>query len=281
MHGIDVLCWNLAVGRARLDTLMELLRDGAFGGIAISPERPLVILAQEAFRAGDTVPADVAPAYHGGRLGADDRRSDIVAFARRHGFSLRYSPSMRNGDHASDRGNAVLSNVRLSGAQAVLLPFVRQRRVAVAAHIAAHPQFSFVSAHLDTHGPPRMEGGPRRFGTGRAAQAAALAASLQHRPGSLVLGADLNSYLGMTDPAVRALVAAGLHPARREGKWRHTFHGPLRLLLDHVLFRSADGAVHHVDVVRLDEARGDRSADVFGSDHHPLLARIHLSAQTG
>jgi endonuclease/exonuclease/phosphatase family metal-dependent hydrolase len=279
LQGIDVLCWNLAVGSARLDRLIDLLRDGAFGGAAVSAERPLVILAQEAFRADGTVPDTVASAHHGGRLGADDRRCDIVRMAVRHGFSLRYSPSMRNGDHVSDRGNAILSNVRLAGAQAVLLPFVRQRRVAVAAHVAGHPGLHFVSAHLDTHGQERT-GGRRRFGAGRAAQAAALAAALQNRAGSLVLGADLNSYLGMSDPAVRALVAAGMHPARRAGNWRHTFHGPLRLLLDHVLYRCAGDAIDHVEVVRLDEVPGDRSSGVFGSDHHPLLARVELTSQT-
>jgi endonuclease/exonuclease/phosphatase family metal-dependent hydrolase len=277
VDGIDVLCWNLAIGRARLDAVIELLHAGAFGGVAITPSRPLVILAQEAFRSDATVPGAVANVHHGGRLGVNDGRCDIVRFALDHGFSLRYSPSMRNGDHSSDRGNAVLSNVRLTAAQAVLLPYVRQRRVAVMAGLAGHDGLSFASAHLDTHGRPRLGTTTRRFGAGRVLQASSLAAALQQRPGTVVLGADLNSMLGMSDPAVRALAAAGMQPARRVGSWRHTFHGPLRLLLDHVLFRADDGSVVHAEVVRLDEVSGDRPGSVFGSDHHPLLARIELA----
>jgi endonuclease/exonuclease/phosphatase (EEP) superfamily protein YafD len=139
-----------------------------------------------------------------------------------------------------------------------------------------HPQLTFASAHLDTHGQPRREGTPRRLGGGRATQAAALGAALAAIDGSVVLGADLNTFLGMTDPAIRALIAAGMRPARRIGRWRHTFHTPFRLLLDHVLYRSAGDRIAGAEVVRIDEAPGDRSHGVFGSDHHPLLARIEL-----
>jgi endonuclease/exonuclease/phosphatase (EEP) superfamily protein YafD len=133
-----------------------------------------------------------------------------------------------------------------------------------------------VSAHLDTHGRSRRPRAARSIGAGRAAQAAALAEAIAGMDGSLVLGADLNSILGLTDPAVRALVGAGFHPARRVGDWRHTFHRPLRLLLDHVMYRSPDHRIRAVSVVRIDEAEGDRSRAVFGSDHHPLLARLDL-----
>jgi endonuclease/exonuclease/phosphatase (EEP) superfamily protein YafD len=113
-------------------------------------------------------------------------------------------------------------------------------------------------------------------GAGRVAQAAALAAYLHDLSGSVVLGADLNSAFGVLDPAVRRLVQAGWQPAQRLGAWRHTYHTRVRLLLDHVLFRSPDGRIAGVEVSRIDEARGDRSRTIFGSDHHPLLARIHL-----
>ena len=183
---------------------------------------------------------------------------------------------MRNGMHASDRGNAVLATVRLADAHAVLLPHVRQRRVAVAARLAGHPDITFMSAHLDTHGRSRRARAGRSVGAGRAAQAAALADAVVKTEGSLVLGADLNSILGLTDPAVRALIEAGFHPARRVGDWRHTFHRPLKLLLDHVMYRSPDHRIRAVSVVRIDEAEEDRSRTVFGSDHHPLLARLDL-----
>src|SRR5690606_31970509 len=107
------------------------------------------------------------------------------------------------------------------------------RRVAVTAALAGHPDITFVSAHLDTHGRTRraVAAAPRRtlserIGAGRAAQARALAQQLAAIDGSLVLGADLNSLLGMSDPAIHHLIEAGWHPARRLGAWTHTFHRP-------------------------------------------------------
>jgi endonuclease/exonuclease/phosphatase family metal-dependent hydrolase len=275
--GIDVLSWNIAIGRARFDEVLDRLRDGDWGGAAMSAQRPLVILIQEAFRADESVPDALGTRHHGGRLQPRSSRDNIVDLALRNGLSLRYSPSMRNGAHPSDRGNAILSTARLEGAHGVLLPYVRQRRVAVMAQLAGHPELAFVSAHLDTHGQPRREASRFTFAPGRTVQAAALAARLRDRPGSVVLGADLNTVFGVSDPAVRALVDAGMHPARRVGNWRHTFHARLKLLLDHVLYRSEDRRIAHAEVHRIDEAPGDRSSGVFGSDHHPLLARIELA----
>jgi endonuclease/exonuclease/phosphatase family metal-dependent hydrolase len=276
LDGVDVLCWNVAIGRGRLDALLPRLRTGAFARAGSDPARPLVILLQEAYRSDDTVPGGTESRHHGGLHPGEAGRLDVAELAREHGFSLRYSPSMRNGTHASDRGNAILSSVRLQDAHAFLLPHVRQRRVVVTTRLAGHARLTFASAHLDTHGQPRREGTPRRLGGGRAIQAAALGAALEAMDGSVVLGADLNTFLGMTDPAMRALLAAGMHPARRIGRWRHTFHTPFRLLLDHVLYRSGDDRIAGAEVVRLDEAPGDRSRGVFGSDHHPLFARVEL-----
>jgi endonuclease/exonuclease/phosphatase family metal-dependent hydrolase len=278
LRGVDVLCWNVAIGLGRLDAVLDRIMAGLNGGAGPSPDRPLVVLVQEAYRADTSIPAAAAGAHHGGHAPAAPDRADIVQVARRLGLSIRYSPSMRNGAHPSDRGNAVLSTVRLADAHAVLLPHVRQRRVAVAARVHGHADLTFVSAHLDTWGTASRAGGagaPRRLGAGRTVQAEALAAALGRLEGCLVVGADLNSYRGMTDPAVRTLVAAGLHPARRVGRWRHTFHTPLRLLLDHVFYRSA-GRIAGAAVTRLDEAPADRSRGVFGSDHHPLLAHIEF-----
>jgi endonuclease/exonuclease/phosphatase family metal-dependent hydrolase len=232
---------------------------------------------QEAYRHDPSVPDDADSRHHGGRLGRA-QRCDIVELAARCGLSLRYSPSMRNGSHASDRGNAILATVRLADAHAFLLPYVRQRRVAVSARIAGQHALAFVSAHLDTHGRLRAGAPQWRFATGRVAQAKALARAIDDIPGSVLIGADLNTLLGVNDPALRALLGHGLRPARRIGSWRHTFHTPFRLLLDHVLYRSADGIIDRVEVVRIDEAHGDRSSSVFGSDHHPLLAHIELLA---
>ncbi|HUF51804.1 MAG TPA: hypothetical protein VMN60_13340, partial [Longimicrobiales bacterium] len=148
---------------------------------------------------------------------------------------------------------------------------------AVTASLAGHPRLRFVSAHLDTHGRPPGGSMFYRPGAGRAAQARALAHSLDDDDAVTLLGADLNSVLGMTDPAVLALVEAGMHPGRRIGRWRHTYHHPVRMLVDHVMFRAPAGAVESVDVARLDQAPGDRSRRVFGSDHHPLLAHVQFA----
>lgn len=270
--GVDVITWNMAIGLGELDRLLGVLRETH--AVAASAERPLVVLAQEAYRTGASVPPTAQGAWHGG-LAPRTIRTCITQIAHNHGLSLRYSPSMRNGAHASDRGNAILSSAALTGAQAHLLPFVRQRRVAVAAALLGHDDVSFVSAHLDTHGRARPPG--RWVGShGRGEQARALGRLLGELPGTVVLGADLNSVRGMTDRAVRELVVAGLHPARRLGAWRHTFHRPLPMLLDHVMYRCSVGRVRLATVIRIDEAPRDRSPAVFGSDHHPLLARIEL-----
>lgn len=278
--GIDVLSWNLAVGAARLGELLALMESGAFEHAGRNPDRPLVILAQEAYRSDDTVPSNGHRTHHGGALHPPDA-GDIIDIARAHGLSLRYAPSMRNGLHRSDRGNAILSTVALGTAHAFLLPYVRQRRVAVVAEIAGLEDVAVASVHLDVGGQPeRRRVG--RYGGGRMVQAEALARRLAppDEEHSLIIGADLNSPLGLRDPAMRTLVTAGLHPAGRVGNWRHTFHGPVKLPLDHVLFRSPRRHVVSVRVARLDERHGDKSKRIFGSDHHPLLARVDFADHT-
>ena len=59
--------------------------------------------------------------------------------------------------------------------------------------------------------------------------------------------------------------------------WRHTFRALPRLVLDYLLLRDEAGRVATASVERLDEHPRDRGATVFGSDHHPLLARIELN----
>ncbi|HEX2093421.1 MAG TPA: endonuclease/exonuclease/phosphatase family protein [Longimicrobiaceae bacterium] len=279
IRGFDLLSWNLKVGAARLDALLERLRAGAFGGAGRDPGRPLLLLVQEAYRADDTVPERVVePGHEGGDLAPSHPR-DIVAFAREHGLSLRYAPSMRNGAARSDRGNAVLATAALAHAHAFALLYVRQRRVAVAAELAGLPGLTLVSAHLDTH--RRVFGGDSRSywpGGARARQAERLAEAVvrEDAPGGVVLAGDFNTPLGERDPAYRALLQAGLLPARRRWGWGHTHHAVVRLLLDHVLYHPGRGRIGSVEVARLDEHPADRDRGVFGSDHHPLLARVGL-----
>jgi endonuclease/exonuclease/phosphatase family metal-dependent hydrolase len=272
IRGFDVLSWNVAVGRAGLDGLLRRLRAGR------SPEWPLVLLLQEAYRSDETVPARPPEPRHTGGDIAPAHPKDVVALAREHGLSVRYAPSMRNGRARSDRGNAVLSTAALGSAHAFALLYIRQRRVAVAAELAGLPGLTLVSAHLDTS---RRLGATDsrsyRPGGARAEQAARLAESILDldAPGGVVVGGDFNTPLGEEDPAFRALVRAGLVPAEREGWWDHTHHHLLRLTLDHVLYHPA-GRIAGVRVARMDEHPWDRGTTIFGSDHHPLLARVEL-----
>jgi endonuclease/exonuclease/phosphatase family metal-dependent hydrolase len=181
---------------------------------------------------------------------------------------------MRNGAERTDRGNAILSTLPLGDAAAVELPFEYQRRAAVVASLDLGPErLRLVSAHLDPRGPV----GHKWLGAaGRAVQMRHLLEAL--REDTVVLGADLNLGRGRAEPAWRSLAEAGFRfgvppvlPA-----WRHTYHALPRLVLDYIMVRDRRDVVAGARVHRLDEDAADRGPTVFGSDHHPLLARIDL-----
>jgi endonuclease/exonuclease/phosphatase family metal-dependent hydrolase len=274
----DVLCWNLAIGRAYLDEVLTTLKSGTYGPIGASPARPLVLLVQEAYREDPSIPERVSNRFHGGRLAVRSRH-DIVDFAARHELSLRYAPSMRNGQHRSDRGNAILCTTAIAAARAFVLPYIRQRRVVVKAELEGLPLLTLVSAHLDTGGqlPDKRRFG--RFGAGRTAQTEELVRRLQEHgeERTVLLGADLNTPLGARDPAIKTLLRNGLQHAAGSAQLGHTFHGPIRLLLDHMVYRSPDNRIARIDVARLDESQDDAGGRIFGSDHHPLLAQVELN----
>ena len=279
---LDVLSWNIAIGNGRLVDVVNRLRAGAFDGIKRPDARPLVILVQEAYRADDSVPERLASFHHGGKHPRTSRH-DIVTMADQLGFSLRYFPSMRNGEHRSDRGNAILSNIRMARATSFALPHVRQMRVALSVILEGLPWLTLACAHLDTRGRVRrgdLSGGAENA-PGRAAQAAALARRLADEGGpdqTVIIGADLNSYFGGLEPMFDGLVEGGFHRVPHTPLRSHTFHStPLRMTLDHILVRGPGLAA--IAVQRLDEDPGDRGRTIFGSDHHPLLARIEIVPQ--
>jgi endonuclease/exonuclease/phosphatase family metal-dependent hydrolase len=267
-----VLSWNVWVGRGRL---LELVHRLVAGELGVPGDLPAVLLIQEAFRRDDSVPErsnGFAPRELVTRLRP---REDIVEVARNLGWNLRYFPSMRNGSERSDRGNAILSSLPLGPASAIELPLVLHRRVAVACGLTLSDlPIRLVSAHLDPRGPA----GYKWLGAaGRAQQMAHLLAGLEDP--TVVLGADLNLGRGRAERAWRLLVEAefefGVPPELPT--WRHTFHSLPRLVIDYLVVRNRARGIRSARVRRLDESPSDRGATVFGSDHHPLLARIDLA----
>ncbi len=278
-HGsLLVLSWNVWIGRGRLQEVISRIRNGDYAELGADPGLPLVALAQEAYRRDSSIP----PLQEGARgrviVARLGQPEDIVATAHGLGMHLRYAPSMRNGPTESDRGNAILSSLPLQNAHSFELPFVLQRRVAVTAAITlGTTRLRVISAHLDPRGPP----GHKWLGAaGRALQAQHLISSVDDE--TAVLGADLNLGRGRYERTWRLLRDAGftfgVPPSLPS--WRHTYHAFPRLVLDYLLVRDRGGIIGKARVIRLDEHPSDRGARVFGSDHHPLLARIDLKAET-
>ncbi len=269
---LAVVSWNVWVGRGRLLEVIERLLAGELG---VPGDLPPVFLLQEAFRQDESVP-ERSNGFAPRELTTRDRpRQDIVEVTRRLGWNLRYVPSMRNGPERSDRGNAILTPLPLGPVAAVELPLILQRRVAVGANTTlAGRAIRLLSAHLAPRGPV----GHKWLGAaGRGLQMAHLLAELDDP--TVVLGADLNLGRGRGERAWRLLVEAGFDfgVPPEPPSWRHTFHALPRLVIDYLVVRDRPGAIRSARVRRVDEDARDRGATVFGSDHHPLLARVDLS----
>jgi endonuclease/exonuclease/phosphatase family metal-dependent hydrolase len=261
--GLTIVSWNIHVGGARVAELVERLR-------AASPGAGMVLLVQEAFRAGVSVPEsvparlDVPKAIRPARPVAD-----VLALARSLNMFAAYVPSMRNGrgskEDREDRGNAILSTEPLSDIRAFELPFGKQRRVAVAATVTPRGTGSapirVVSLHLDTNGD-------------RVAQAAAAGgwlAGLAREALPIVAGGDLNSHWGRRDGAFRAVDAAVSMENCGNGS-THTW--PLRL---DRLFGWWHGRLDFI-FSSLDPPAPARrcvtEASTHGSDHRPVILQL-------
>jgi endonuclease/exonuclease/phosphatase family metal-dependent hydrolase len=270
---LAVISWNVWTGRGRILELVDRLRAGALG---VPGDLPPVLLLQEAFRQDQTVPAR-SNGFAARELVTRLRpRQDVVAVARRLGWNLRYVPSMRNGGERSDRGNAILTPLPLGPAQEIELPFALQRRVAVGAMTTtAGQEVRLLSAHLDPRGPI----GYKWLGAAaRGRQTEHLLAGLEDP--TVVLGADLNLGRGRAERAWRLLLEHGFEHGVPPvlPTWRHTYHSLPRLVIDYLLVRNRAGAIRSTVVRRVDEDLSDRGPNVFGSDHHPLLALVKLAA---
>ena len=276
-NSLVVLSWNVWIGHGRLLDLVKQIRRGDFAKQGANPDLPFVVLVQEAYRHDPGMAAGLAKHAGGIRPSRSGQsREDIVETANALGMNLLYAPSMRNGAMQSDRGNAILSTLPLEDTEAIELPHLLQRRVAVMASVrVGGSRLTVVSAHLDPRGPISH----RVLGArGRSLQAQHLIDALVQD--SVILGADLNIVAGRLEATWRLLRAAGFRMGVPEmlPHWRHTFHGVPQLLIDYLLVRDRAGVIARASVHRLDEQPQDRGKFVFGSDHHPLLSRIDFES---
>ena len=257
---LTIVSWNTHVGGGNIEQLVHDARSSRLTG---EPTGALVLLLQEVYREGDPVPAR-APA--GSRSASAQMptppggiRRGITATARALGLSLLYVPSMRNGQAAEDRGNAILSSSGLEDLEAIELPLERQRRVAIACRIRVRGPTPLALRLVSTHFTNVVGHHLWIFSEpGRVRQARALSAALADDEPTVV-GGDLNSWFGYADGAFREL--ARILPLARPADRRPTF-GPMRL--DHVFARLPPGW-------RLTVRRADSR---YGSDHYPLIATI-------
>jgi endonuclease/exonuclease/phosphatase family metal-dependent hydrolase len=264
--------WNVHVGHADIARFVGDLQSGRLS----NGRRPrhLVMMLQEAIRSGD-VPASLPDsASTAGRIGpADADAVGVSRVAQQLNMSVFYVPSMRDGATSekyspADRGNAILSTVRLSQPSAIELPGDGQRRVAVTATAPVtvgneSAPLAIVAAHLSTRGPARTLW---VFGaTGlRRVQARSLASALPAN-GPIVVGADLNSWMGgPREPAARDLMR--LFPSTPDEPRQAT--ASAGLVLDYMFFRPPPGWRPQLR----------RAPDRYGSDHYALIGWLEPPA---
>lgn len=260
---LTIVSWNTAVGAADIVGFVRSLPN---------PGGPLILLLQEVYRDGPDVPAHPESGFAFARpLGGPPPNSsdrDIEDVARALNLTAYYVPSMRNGGSNStqDRGNAILSSLRLDALSAIELPFERQRRVAIAATVAGHTgagtpwRLRVASIHLDNLSGMRRAWVGSEYG--RARQARSLTEMLDGNNPTILAG-DFNTWFGFWDQAY--VETARAFPDTRVIDRRATFRGLLRL--DHMFFRLAQG--WHMEV--------HRAASTFGSDHYPLVGTLRFN----
>jgi endonuclease/exonuclease/phosphatase family metal-dependent hydrolase len=264
-----VVNWNVHVGAGdvarAVETIMKREQTSGFG----APE--FVFLLQESFRRGAEIPSVVGAGVPR-RIAPPGLAFDIEDIARNLGWWMYYAPSMRNGarsgDEAEDRGNAILSSLPLENVQALELPFVLQRRVALMATVTdarRNPVLRVAVAHLDTRAPLAQGwyfGGPAARNRQAGAVAAALESFSNNDGVPFVLGADLNTQFGLGEGAVDTISKV---IARADcGKASTHVSG---LLLDHMFVRLPHASLPP-QCLRID--------DTFGSDHYPLMLPLEF-----
>lgn len=268
---ILVVNWNIHVGHGDVAQVIEdLTVSERASGYGI-PD--FVFLLEEAFRRGTEIPSQYGSGSEvPSRISPPATAGDIEDLAASLGWSLYYAPSMRNGrqtgEGAEDRGNAILSSLPLSDVQAIELPFVVQRRVALTALVSdpvRNRTLRVVVAHLDTTAALHKGwflAGPLERNRQAQGLTAALAA-LDHR-GPIVVGADLNTNLGPFESADDTI--SRMAP-RRDCNTSRTHNSGL--VLDHIFAQVPGGWV---------EPRCSRMKSTYGSDHYPLVLPMEIQS---
>jgi endonuclease/exonuclease/phosphatase family metal-dependent hydrolase len=260
-----VVNWNVHVGNGNVADLIDAISKKETASGRGRPE--FVFLLEEAVRQDPNIPASTGIKVPK-RIGRPEQSKDVAALARQLGWWLYYAPSMRNGDgldlRAEDRGNAILSSLPLQSVEAVELPFVVQRRVALIATVAdanQQPKLRVAVTHFDTRAPLLrgwIFGGP----SARNTQAKGLVSAFGKFQGDrlpLVVGGDFNTFMGSkgvidTMSQVAPHTNCGSQATHALGT------------LDHIF---ADVPAAWSQECR----RGDTT---FGSDHYPLILSLNV-----
>lgn len=267
LDSILVISWNTHLGHADLRAFVSDLRAGRV--VPGQRIQHFVLLAQEAYRAGESVPERVSGNGCTRRMGGVG--PDIEDVADSLGLALFYVPSMRNGCSnvpRQDRGNAILSTLPLSNLRAIELPLVRQRRVAAMAEVSGKTtegrEWNLVvaSVHLENRG----SGGPRAWAQARARQARTIAENL---PDSVLLavGGDLNTLTGPDEPAVAIINSKFAHSPEHQKQNTFTSYFVMRSHLDYLFFRCY--GTHRSTYWRANQR--------YGSDHYPIMGFVRVS----
>jgi endonuclease/exonuclease/phosphatase family metal-dependent hydrolase len=262
-----VVNWNVHVGHGDVTGLIDQIstveQANGFG----KPE--FVLLLEESFRQGEDIPASTGIKVPR-RIAPPNPKLDIEDVAHSLGWWLYYAPSMRNGDglgqQAEDRGNAILSSLPLGDVEALELPFAVQRRVALAATVSdsqKRPRLRVAVTHFDTRAPLLrgwIFGGPAARNK-QAKEFVSVLKKFEADPLPLVVGGDLNTYLG-SKAVIETM--SGLAPHTDCGNQpTHTWG----VKLDH-LFASVPASW---------PGRCVRGDSTFGSDHYPLILPLNVS----
>ena len=225
-------------GRGELPALVADLAAGRLTGGA---PRAYVVLLQEA------VDMDGDPAPTLGRVAA----FRLASF---------FSP-VREFD-GRVRGNAILASIPLTDPHVIPLPRERQPRAAVVGAVSAGGEALFVvSAHLENR-VSWLRGGLFSDGA-RARQATALIRALPPAAHGVV-GGDMNTWLGPTEPAWKTLLTRFPDtpmPSVPEATFRK------RLALDHLFFDLPENWRVSRRVL----------SNAYGSDHHPVLGELFFA----